>query len=75
MVGFPFLPSYAGGVSLGKTLNSSMQVRSTLLNFFSFLFLFLILGAFIPYPAEYGAEEFGLDAVPTLGWVRDLGWV
>ena len=25
---------------------------------------------YIPYPAEYGAEEFVLDAVPTLGLVR-----
>ena len=25
---------------------------------------------FIPHPAEYGAEEFVLDAVPTLGLVR-----
>ena len=25
---------------------------------------------FTPEPAEYGAEEFSLDAVPTLGLVR-----
>ena len=29
--------------------------------FVSFLFVF-----FLPQPAEYGAEEYGLDAVPTL---------
>ena len=29
---------------------------------------------FIPHPAEYGAEEFSLNAVPMLGLVRiDLG--
>ena len=30
---------------------------------------FLIF-SFTPHPAEYGAEEFSLDAVPTLGLVR-----
>ena len=32
----------------------------------NFVFFF-----FTPQPAEYGAEEFFLDAVPTLGLVRD----
>ena len=29
----------------------------------------------IPQPAEYGAEELSLNAVPTLGLVRVLVWV
>ena len=55
--------SYAMGIvfchyySPGKTLNSG--------HFVYYYFFF-----FIPQPAEYGAEEFSLNAVPTLGSVR-----
>ena len=35
-----------------------------------FYFVFVFVFIFIPHPAEYGAEEFSPDAVPTLGLVR-----
>ena len=39
-------------------------------NFFDLNNLLFFVFNFIPHPAEYGAEEFVLDAVPTLGLVR-----
>ena len=40
-----------------------------ILGLFLFCFCFVFV-SLIPHPAEYGAEEFVLDAVPTLGLVR-----
>ena len=42
------------------------------MEFWFCVFLFSVfLLFFIPQPAEYGAEELALDAVPTLGLVRE----
>ena len=44
----------------------------------SFLVLFFthdFAFSYAPKPAEYEAEDYGLDAVSTLGRVWDLGWV
>ena len=40
-----------------------------ILGLFLFCFCFVFV-SLIPHPAEYGAEELVLDAVPTLGLVR-----
>ena len=39
-------------------------------NMRTFRDIILIIFFFLPHPAEYGAEEFVLDAVPTLGLGR-----
>ena len=46
----------------------SFGILLPLLLFFFLLFFFFLF--FLPQPAEYGAEEFSLNAVPTLGSVR-----
>ena len=53
----------------GKTLNSVHH--NTYSNPVRWIYFLFCLFALTPQPAEYGAEEFSLDAVPTLGLVRD----
>ena len=64
---------YVGGQSFGtvivrpgKTVNSGGFWIYDSFSFYMFNFIFV----FIPHPDEYGAEEFSLNAVPTLGLVR-----
>ena len=60
----------------GKTLNSGRLLsQESFVLFVVFILIFFIF-FFLPQPAEYGAEElFVLDAVPTLGLVRDFDGV